>query len=90
MVQKYKDLRDVAVSQAAAVSTSIEPLPNTISHTGLSVDMKDKNTTSTLRRILVNCSVQAKEYGGCVAAKVPEVERDMKNYVATLLLYKKV
>ncbi|KAK1562651.1 hypothetical protein QYF36_017719 [Acer negundo] len=42
-----------------------------------SVDMKDKNSTSTLRRILVNCSVQAKEYGGCVAAKVPEVEHDM-------------
>lgn len=39
--------------------------------------MKEKNTTSTLRRILVNCGSQAKEYGGCVAAKIPEVERDM-------------
>ncbi|CAI0406578.1 unnamed protein product [Linum tenue] len=39
--------------------------------------MKERNTTSTLKRILVNCSSQAKEYGGCVAKKVPEVERDM-------------
>jgi hypothetical protein len=39
--------------------------------------MKEKNTTSALRRILVNCGAQAKEYGSCVAAKVPEVERDM-------------
>ncbi|KAF9664790.1 hypothetical protein SADUNF_Sadunf16G0054700 [Salix dunnii] len=39
--------------------------------------MKERNTTSTLRRILVNCAAQAKEYGGCVAAKVPEIERDM-------------
>ncbi|KAG5252925.1 NADH dehydrogenase [Salix suchowensis] len=39
--------------------------------------MKERNTTSTLRRILVNCAAQAKEYGECVAAKVPEIERDM-------------
>ncbi|KAL4606833.1 hypothetical protein ACB092_09G132600 [Castanea dentata] len=39
--------------------------------------MKERNSTSTLKRILVNCSAQAKEYGGCVAARVPEVERDM-------------
>ncbi|GMN55928.1 hypothetical protein TIFTF001_025047 [Ficus carica] len=41
------------------------------------VDMKERKTTSTLQRILVNCAAQAKEYGTCVAAKVPEVERDM-------------
>ncbi|KAF4369006.1 hypothetical protein F8388_013335, partial [Cannabis sativa] len=41
------------------------------------VDMKERKTTSTLKRILVNCGAQAKEYGSCVAAKVPEVERDM-------------
>lgn len=35
------------------------------------------NTTSVLRRILTNCGKQAKDYGGCVAAKVPAVERDM-------------
>ncbi|KAJ0027222.1 hypothetical protein Pint_36373 [Pistacia integerrima] len=39
--------------------------------------MKEKNTSSVLRRILVNCAAQAKEYGGCVAAKVPELERDI-------------
>ncbi|KAM7500285.1 hypothetical protein LguiA_024699 [Lonicera macranthoides] len=39
--------------------------------------MKEKNTTSVLTRVLVNCGAQAKEYGSCVAAKVPEVERDM-------------
>lgn len=43
--------------------------------------MKEKsganNTTTLLRRILVNCGAQAKEYGSCVAAKVPVVERDM-------------
>ncbi|XWS56165.1 hypothetical protein CRYUN_Cryun09bG0062800 [Craigia yunnanensis] len=43
----------------------------------IAVDMKEKNTISPLRRILVNCSAQAKEYGACIAAKVPEVERDM-------------
>ncbi|KAJ6743095.1 putative proteinDH DEHYDROGENASE [UBIQUINONE] 1 ALPHA SUBCOMPLEX ASSEMBLY FACTOR 8 [Salix viminalis] len=42
------------------------------------VEMKERNSSSsTLRRILVNCASQAKEYGGCVAAKVPEIERDM-------------
>uniref|UniRef100_A0A3N7F3Y8 IMS import disulfide relay-system CHCH-CHCH-like Cx9C domain-containing protein n=1 Tax=Populus trichocarpa TaxID=3694 RepID=A0A3N7F3Y8_POPTR len=42
------------------------------------VEMKERNSSSsTLRRILVNCAAQAKEYGGCVAAKVPEIERDM-------------
>ncbi|KAG4927984.1 hypothetical protein JHK84_053546 [Glycine max] len=40
--------------------------------------MKEKkNTASTLKRILVNCSSQAKAYGSCVAAKVPDIERDM-------------
>lgn len=39
--------------------------------------MKEKKAHSVLNRILVNCAAQAKEYGGCVAAKVPEVERDM-------------
>lgn len=41
--------------------------------------MKEKNhvTTSLLKRILVNCSAQAKLYGSCVAARVPEVEKDM-------------
>ncbi|RAL51777.1 hypothetical protein DM860_010495 [Cuscuta australis] len=34
-------------------------------------------SVSIFKRILANCSAQAKEYGGCVAAKVPEVERDM-------------
>ncbi|PON37816.1 hypothetical protein PanWU01x14_317320 [Parasponia andersonii] len=41
------------------------------------VDMKERKTTSTLKRILVNCGAQAKEYGSCVAAKVPDVEKDM-------------
>lgn len=41
------------------------------------MDMKERKTTSTLKRILVNCGAQAKEYGSCVAAKVPEVEKDM-------------
>lgn len=41
--------------------------------------MKDKNhaTTSLLKRVLVNCSAQAKLYGTCVSSRVPEVERDM-------------
>ncbi|KAF7849915.1 hypothetical protein BT93_L0133 [Corymbia citriodora subsp. variegata] len=39
--------------------------------------MKERNTASLLNRILANCSSQAKLYGSCVAAKVPEVERDM-------------
>ncbi|KAL9262039.1 hypothetical protein AKJ16_DCAP13906 [Drosera capensis] len=41
------------------------------------VDMKVKKSTSLLQRILVSCGAQAKEYGGCVASKIPEVERDM-------------
>ncbi|KAK3004248.1 hypothetical protein RJ639_018983, partial [Escallonia herrerae] len=46
--------------------------------------MKEKSTTSVLQRILVNCGAQAKEYGGCVSARVPKVERDMclKEFVA--------
>ncbi|CAI9779420.1 unnamed protein product [Fraxinus pennsylvanica] len=42
-------------------------------------NFKEKNsaTESVLKRILVNCSAQAKQYGSCVAARVPEVERDM-------------
>lgn len=39
--------------------------------------MKEKNTTSTLKRILVTCAAQSKEYGSCVAARVPEIEHDM-------------
>ncbi|KAL9995240.1 putative NADH dehydrogenase [ubiquinone] 1 alpha subcomplex assembly factor 8 [Helianthus debilis subsp. tardiflorus] len=39
--------------------------------------MKERTTSSPLKRILVNCGVQAKEYGSCVAAKVPQIERDM-------------
>lgn len=41
--------------------------------------MKDKNkaATSLLKRILVNCSAQAKQYGGCVSSRVPKVEKDM-------------
>lgn len=46
-------------------------------HASSDRNMKEKNTTSTLKRILVNCASQAKDYGSCVAAKVPEVERDM-------------
>lgn len=46
--------------------------------------MKENKSISPLRRILVNCAAQAKEYGTCVAAKVPQVERDMclKEFVA--------
>ncbi|KAH6812799.1 C18orf8 [Perilla frutescens var. frutescens] len=41
--------------------------------------MKDKNhaTTSLLKRVLVNCSAQTKQYGSCVSSRVPEVEKDM-------------
>ncbi|GJX55767.1 regulator of MON1-CCZ1 complex [Tanacetum coccineum] len=39
--------------------------------------MKEKKTSSSLARILVNCGAQAKVYGSCVAAKVPQIERDM-------------
>ncbi|KAI4300662.1 hypothetical protein L6164_034013 [Bauhinia variegata] len=39
--------------------------------------MREKNTTSPLKRILMNCSSQAKNYGSCVAAKVPEIEHDV-------------
>lgn len=39
--------------------------------------MKEKKTTSIFQRILVNCGAQAKDYGSCVATKIPEVERDM-------------
>ncbi|KAG5615796.1 hypothetical protein H5410_015620 [Solanum commersonii] len=44
--------------------------------------MKEKNptvaaSTSIFKKVLLNCSAQAKVYGSCVAAKVPEVERDM-------------
>lgn len=39
--------------------------------------MKERATSSPLKRILVNCGAQAKEYGSCVAAKVPQIERDM-------------
>ncbi|CAN6459494.1 unnamed protein product [Victoria cruziana] len=41
--------------------------------------MKDQKPPqlSVLKRILVNCSAQVKEYGCCVAAKVPKVEHNM-------------
>lgn len=39
--------------------------------------MKERNINSPLRRILANCAAQAKEYGSCVAAKIPEIEKDM-------------
>lgn len=39
--------------------------------------MNEKNSTSTLKRILVNCVSQVKEYGSCVASKVPQIERDI-------------
>lgn len=39
--------------------------------------MKEKNTSSALKRILVNCASQGKAYGSCVAAKVPDIERDV-------------
>ncbi|KAJ8754491.1 hypothetical protein K2173_005652 [Erythroxylum novogranatense] len=49
--------------------------------------MKERNTSTTLRHILVNCASQAKEYGSCVAAKVPDVEHDMclKEFLALKL-----
>ncbi|GAB4843757.1 hypothetical protein Ancab_013722, partial [Ancistrocladus abbreviatus] len=48
------------------------------------VDMKEKKATSLFQRILVSCGAQAKDYGSCVVAKVPEVERDMclKEFIA--------
>ncbi|KAF9599349.1 hypothetical protein IFM89_036806 [Coptis chinensis] len=39
--------------------------------------MKESKPISTLKRILITCTAQAKDYGTCVAAKVPEVDRDM-------------
>lgn len=41
--------------------------------------MTDRSTffPSPFKRILVQCSPQVKEYGCCVANKVPAVERDM-------------
>lgn len=44
--------------------------------------MKEKNpavaaSTSIFKKVLLSCSAQAKVYGSCIAAKVPEVERDM-------------
>lgn len=39
--------------------------------------MKEKNNVSVLKRVLINCASQAKEYGRCIAAKVPEIEHDM-------------
>ncbi|KAE8651130.1 hypothetical protein Csa_002376 [Cucumis sativus] len=48
------------------------------------MDRKDRATASLLKRVLVSCASQAKQYGGCVAAKVPKVERDMclKEFIA--------
>ncbi|GLJ12456.1 hypothetical protein SUGI_0191190 [Cryptomeria japonica] len=41
--------------------------------------MTDRSASlpSPFKRILVQCSPQVKEYGYCVANKVPAVERDM-------------
>ncbi|KAD4384342.1 hypothetical protein E3N88_24510 [Mikania micrantha] len=39
--------------------------------------MKERTASSPLKHILANCGVQAKEYGSCVAAKVPQIEHDM-------------
>ncbi|EPS74238.1 hypothetical protein M569_00514, partial [Genlisea aurea] len=41
--------------------------------------MKEKAHGSTpfLKKIIVNCSAQAKEYGGCVSSRIPHVEKDM-------------
>lgn len=39
--------------------------------------MKERAASSPLKRILVKCGAQSKEYGSCVAAKVPQIERDM-------------
>ncbi|OVA20701.1 hypothetical protein BVC80_881g62 [Macleaya cordata] len=39
--------------------------------------MKERNTTSKLKCILVKCASQAKAYGSCVAEKVPQVEQNM-------------
>ncbi|KAK1429252.1 hypothetical protein QVD17_11458 [Tagetes erecta] len=46
--------------------------------------MKERATSSPLKRILANCGAQAKDYGSCVAAKVPQIERDMclKEFIA--------
>ncbi|GMH08219.1 hypothetical protein Nepgr_010059 [Nepenthes gracilis] len=41
------------------------------------VDMKEKKTASLFQRIIVNCRAQAKDYGSCVAGKLPEVEHNM-------------
>jgi hypothetical protein len=35
------------------------------------------SSTSTLARILTSCVSQAKDYGRCIAAKVPEIEHNM-------------
>ncbi|RZC83242.1 hypothetical protein C5167_046028, partial [Papaver somniferum] len=40
-------------------------------------EMKEKSTTSPLKRILVKCASQAKAYGSCVAEKVPQVDHNM-------------
>lgn len=39
--------------------------------------MKDRKNASFLKRVLVNCVSQTKEYGDCIARKVPEIEHDM-------------
>ncbi|KAM0936261.1 putative NADH dehydrogenase [ubiquinone] 1 alpha subcomplex assembly factor 8 [Dioscorea sansibarensis] len=39
--------------------------------------MKERKITSVFRRILANCSSQAREYGRCIKEKVPEIEHDM-------------
>ncbi|XXG81768.1 hypothetical protein AAC387_Pa09g2338 [Persea americana] len=38
--------------------------------------MKERKA-SVLKRVLVSCSSQAKDYGTCIAGKVPKIERDM-------------
>ncbi|KAL0906889.1 hypothetical protein M5K25_025419 [Dendrobium thyrsiflorum] len=39
--------------------------------------MKQRKNPSVLNRVLLNCSSQAKEYGRCIAGKVPEIEQGM-------------
>lgn len=39
--------------------------------------MKQRKGPSVLNRVLLNCSFQAKEYGRCIAGKVPEIEQGM-------------
>ncbi|KAM7271565.1 hypothetical protein ACFE04_030779 [Oxalis oulophora] len=39
--------------------------------------MKERKPVSVIERILVSCASQGKQYGACVAANIPAVERDI-------------